>query len=115
MKEWVGDIQTNDFARDTKTGEPVLVTNGLCVLLHTNQEHFRAAHVLNDGYCCYTPYEGLVFKMDGDKVKGWSMKDITGRTLQKLDGKEAESIRKQMDAILEKLRSSQDETDFGED
>lgn len=100
-KEWVSDVRTNVLARDTETGELVLVTNGICIFNHTKSEYFRASHADNGGLCCYTPHEGLVFEMDGKTVKGWGMADITARKLEKAPDDLDASVKRQMHAILD--------------
>lgn len=109
VKEWTGDLKTNSIARDTATNEFVLITNGICIFSHRNEDLplHKAAHATNGGHCCYTPYEGLVFQTEGDgeqvKVVTWSMKVITGRPLAPVSVGESESILRQYKERLEQL------------
>jgi hypothetical protein len=112
MKEWIDNVKMNDVTRDANTNEFILVTNGICIYDHSDTTAFKEGHKVNDGHCCYEPWEGIVFQTEDMTVKGWSMLEIKGRKLQPVDPATAKSIMDQMTQIMEDNRRKEKAKNF---
>mgnify|MGYP007007270854 FL=1 len=88
-------LNINDYAVDIDSGEFVLITNQMCR---------KCAHAHPHIQCEWDPWEGLVFEMEGDKLKTWQMQNIKHRNLRKTTPQELSVIQPQHQARLEELR-----------
>jgi hypothetical protein len=62
-------FQVNDVCFDTEMQEHVLITNGTCVLDHTDSDAYKNAHEgLKD--CVYKPCEAIAIRCIGTEVIG---------------------------------------------
>ena len=62
-------FKVNDVCFDTEMKEHVLITNGTCVLNHTNSDAFKVAH---EGMadCVFKPCEAIAIRCIGTEVIG---------------------------------------------
>jgi hypothetical protein len=98
---FLGGLKINDVIRDVKTGELVLLTNGICSLAHNTPAAYGLAHT--DG-CRYVPSEGLVFVGPADKLETWGMKDIQGREFVKADDADAVLVKAFFEKRCDEMR-----------
>lgn len=98
-------FKINDVAFDMEAKEHVMITNGQCVLDHSNPDAFAKSHNNGIDSCQYEPHEAIAIRAfpseNGKAQIAWTYRSINAANLRPCD----QSAKSMFESVLNRKRS----------